>query len=294
MQLCMRNPDWHLLRAFHATATLGSLSAAARKLNLTQPTLSRQIAALEGQIRLELFHRIGRRLMLTEDGQSLLAHVEEMADHARDFALAAAGQSQEAGQTVTLSVTEGCAAYVMPDLIARLRRDMPDLRLRLVVTDQLSDLKRREADIALRHRPPDAAGLVGDRLADQSAGFYASPDWIAKQGMPRTLADLSLGDFIGMSDPARFLRYLHSHGTALADGTPMLASDNAVAVWEMARRGLGVAVMLDDIARRFPEMQRILPDLRPIKVPLWLVAHHALYGTRRLRRLRQLLVAEFS
>ena len=290
----MESPGWNLLRAFHATALHGSLSAAARQLRLTQPTLSRQIAALEGQIRLELFHRVGRRLVLTEDGRALLEYVEDMAEHAREFALAAAGQSHAANQTISLSVTEGCAAYVMPDLMTRLRQTWPDLRLRLVVTDHLSDLKKREADLALRHRPPDAPGLVGERLSDQSAGFYASPKWIAEHGLPQELSDLNLGDFIGMSDPAQFLRYLHSHGTELADGTPMLASDNAVAVWEMARRGLGVAIMLDDIARRFPDMQRILPDLRPITVPLWLVAHRALYNNPSLRRLRQLLVAEFS
>lgn len=294
MHSCMKSLDWNLLRAFHATANHGSLSAAARQLRLTQPTLSRQIAALEGQIRLALFHRVGRRLMLTDDGQALLACVDDMAGNAHEFALAAAGQSRDAGQTVTLSVTEGCAAYVMPDLITRMRQVLPDLRLRLVATDRLSDLKRREADLALRHRPPDSAGLVGDRLADQSAGFYAAPQWVAEHGLPRDLSDLNLGDFIGMSDPAQFLRYMRDHGTALADGTPMLASDNAVAVWEMARRGLGVAVMLDAIARHFPEMQRILPDLRPITVPFWLVAHRALYDSPRIRRLRRFLVAEFS
>lgn len=294
MHMRMDNCDWNLLRAFHATAMQGSLSAAARHLRLTQPTLSRQIATLERQLKLDLFARVGRRLVLTESGRTLLAHVDEMAQGARAFSLAAAGQGLDAEQSVTLSVTEGCAAYVMPDLIARLRRDMPELRLVLVATDSLSDLQRREADLALRHRPPDAPGLVGDRLADQAAGFYAAPAWIAEHGMPESLSDLNTGDLIGMSDPARFLRYMREHGTPLADGSPMLASDNAVAVWEMARRGLGVAVMLDDIAQRFPEMRRILPQLRPITVPLWLVAHRALHDSPRLRRLRAVLISEFS
>lgn len=290
----MDDLDWNLLRAFHATAEQGSLSAAARRLRLTQPTLSRQIAALEGRIGLELFARVGRRLVLTEAGAALLTEADAMAQAGRRFALAAAGQSDAAGHSVTLSVTEGCAAYVMPDLLVELRAAMPGLRLTLVATDALSDLQRREADLALRHRPPDAPGLVGDRLADQTAGFYAAPSWIAAHGAPRRLSDLAMADLIGMTDMAEFRRFMRSHGTPLAEGVPMLASDNAVAVWEMARRGLGVAVMLDDIARRFPEMQRILPDLPPITVPLWLVAHRALYDSPRLRRLRAALVAAFA
>jgi len=213
MRLRMDHLDWNLLRAFHATATQGSLSAAARQLRLTQPTLSRQISALEGQLRVALFARVGRRLVLTEAGAALLT---------------------------------------------------------------------------------DVAGLVGDRLADQSAGFYAAPDWIAAHGVPNSLSDLDVSELIGMRDPAEFLHFMRAHGTPLGDGVPMLASDNAVAVWEMARRGLGVAIMLDDIAQRFPEMQRILPDLRPITVPLWLVAHRALYDSARLRRLRAALIAEFA
>lgn len=290
----MDHLDWNLLRAFHATATTGSLSAAARRLRLTQPTLSRQIAALETQLGIELFSRAGRRLSLTQSGESLLAETEAMAQASRRFALTAAGESDATGQTVTLSVTEGCAAYVMPDLVVQFRTQMPDLRLTLVATDRLSDLERREADLALRHRPPDAPGLVGDRLADQKAGFYAAPEWIAAHGRPRSLSDLSMYDMIGMSDMAQFQRFMRAHGTPLTDGVPWLASDNAVAVWEMARRGLGVAVMLDDIARRFPDMQRILPELPPITVPLWLVAHRALYDSPRLRRLRSALITAFS
>lgn len=294
MRLCMDHLDWNLLRAFHATATQGSLSAAARQLRLTQPTLSRQISALEGQLRVALFARVGRKLVLTEAGAALLTDVAAMAEAARGFALAAAGQSAAAATSATLSVTEGCAAYVMPDLMVRLRARLPELRLTLVATDRLSDLQRREADLALRHRAPDAPGLVGDRLADQSAGFYAAPDWIAAHGVPNSLSDLDVSELIGMRDPAEFLHFMRAHGTPLGDGVPMLASDNAVAVWEMARRGLGVAIMLDDIAQRFPEMQRILPDLRPITVPLWLVAHRALYDSARLRRLRAALIAEFA
>ncbi|TVR43962.1 MAG: LysR family transcriptional regulator [Rhodobacteraceae bacterium] len=278
-------------RAFHATAPQGILSAAARQLRLT---LSRQISALEGQLRVTLFPRVGRRLALTEAGAALLADMGAMAEAARGFALAAADQSAVTPTGVTLSVTKGCAAYVMPDLMVRLRARLPELRLTLVATDRLSDLQRREADLALGHRAPDASGLIGDRLADQSAGFYPAPEWIAAHGAPQSLSDLEVSELVGMRDPAQFLHFMRVHGTPLGDGVPMLASDNAVAVWDTARRGLGVALMLDDIARRFPEMQRILPDLRPITVPLWLVAYRALYDSARLRRLRAALIAEIA
>lgn len=285
----MKNLDWNLLRAFHATATTGSLSAAARKLDLTQPSLSRQIAALEAQMRLPLFDRIGRRLVLTATGAALLDHVAQMDGGAAGFALAARAQSADLSEPVSLSVTDAFAAYTLPQVALRLQAAAPDLRLNVIVTNRFSDLHRREADIALRHAPPDTDDLRGDALPPAQAHFYASRDWIARHGMPRDWAELLRAGLLGTDDPARFARYLTAAGLPTIATDFHFCADSSVALWEMARAGLGACAMLRDIAARSDAMVQVLPDLPPIEVPFWIVTHARLYHAPRIRLVRDVL-----
>lgn len=286
--------DWTLLRAFHATATTGSLSAAARQLRLTQPTLSRQIALLESRLGIVLFQRSKKRLVLSAEGQALLPHASAMAAHAEEFALAATGHGADTQAPITLSVTQGYAAYLMPAMIAAWQAEWPDLRLTLLAQDTLSDLHRREADLALRHAPPAEAGLVGDRLPDRRIHFYASAGWVARYGHPRRLSDIPMDQIIGMDDPDAFAAYMTERGHVLSKGHHRLVTINCMANWEMARLGLGVVPMLDDIARRFPEMQPLMPDTTQLSAPLWIVAHRQVYASARVARLRALLLAAFA
>lgn len=286
--------DWTLLRAFHATATTGSLSAAARVLQLTQPTLSRQIALLESRLGLVLFQRSKKRLVLSAEGRALLPHASAMALHAQEFALAATGQSDDVQTPITLSVTQGYAAYLMPAIIAGWQKEWPDLRLTLLAQDTLTDLHAHEADLALRHAPPAQAGLVGDRLPDRCIHFYASADWIVRHGMPHRLADIPMEQMIGMDQSDALAAFMGARGHVLGEGQHRLITINSMANWEMARLGLGVVPMLDEIAARFPQMRRVCPDMPPLTVPLWLVAHRQVHGSARVARLRALLLQAFT
>src|SRR3954453_21537219 len=152
--------DWNQARAFHVTAREGSLSAAARKLKQTQPTLSRQVAALEEQLGVTLFERVGKRLILSETGRDLLDHVAAMGDAAGLVALAATGRSQGIVGEVRISASEIVAAWLLPAIIERIRAAHPEIDVRVVVSNRLSDLLRREADIAIRHVQPEQPDLV--------------------------------------------------------------------------------------------------------------------------------------
>jgi len=285
----MNNLDWNLLRAFHATAVTGSLSAAARKLGLTQPSLSRQIAALETQMRMPLFDRVGRRLVLTATGAALLEHVARMEAGASSFALAASAQSADLSEPVSLSVTDAVAAYILPQVVAQLQATAPDLRLNVIVTNRFSDLHRREADIALRHAPPDQECLRGDPLPQGQAHFYASRDWVARHGLPVDWPDLLRMGVLGTEDPTRFAEYLTAAGLPTMAQDFRLCADSSVALWEMARAGLGSCAMLHDIAVRDQGMVQLLPTLPPISVPFWIVTHARLYDVPRIRLVRDLL-----
>lgn len=279
----MKIMDWNWARAFCATAEAGSLSAAARHLGLTQPTLSRQIAALEADLGVGLFDRIGKRLVLTPIGRSLLDHARVMAEAADAFALAAAGEAKDPAGEISISATEAMAVHVLPDILARLRRDAPQLAITIVVTDALSDLRRREADIAIRHVRPTEAELIGRHVGDLGAHLYAADSWITAHGMPQTPEDLATADILAFEPVDRFIAHLVAHGLPVAAGQCRIVSDNALALWELVARGLGIGVVLDAAAARLPGISRILPDLPGIPVPLWLVAHRDLRTNARMR-----------
>lgn len=290
----MRVTDWNHLRAFHATAMAGSLSAAARLLKLTQPTLSRQVAALEAELGVVLFDRVGRKLVLTATGADLLQHMRVMGDAADAVALAASGRSQDIGGRVSISATDTYAAYVLPAIVARIRAAAPQLAIVIVASNDLSDLHRREADIAIRHVQPDRPGLVGQHIRDTQAHFYASDDWIARNGMPERPADLARADLIGFDDAIRFAGFLAGIGIAMKPADFRILSASAVTVWEMVRQGLGIGGMLREVADRTPGVRRLVPDMAPIPVPVWLVTHRELERSPRIRLVQAILAEELS
>lgn len=279
----MMTPDWNLLRAFSATAETGSLSAAARKLDLTQPTLSRQIAALETALGVTLFERIGRRLIITAAGVGLLDHARAMAAAAESLALAAAGQSEDLSGGVTISATDVVSVHFLPAIVARLRRQAPQLAITVTATDRLSDLRRREADIAIRHVRPTEPELIGRLIGEMSANLYASEEWVSRHGLPRSAADLAGADVLAFDPVDRFVAQLAEWGLPVTSGQCRIVCDNAMVLWEMLRKGLGVGMMLQQVAEGMPGVVRLLPGQTAVPVPLWLVTHRELHTSSRIR-----------
>lgn len=283
IQIRMKDMDWNLARAFCATADTGSLSAAARRLGLTQPTLSRQVAALETALGVTLFERIGKRLAITEAGLGLIEHARAMAAAADAMALAATGRAQDVGGQVCISATDAVAAYVLPEIVNRIRKAAPQISIAILSSNTLSDLRRREADIAIRHVRPTEPELIGRLITETTAHFYAAKRWVKKHGEPATVADLARGDLLAFEDAERFAAHLQAAGIPLSAESFSIASANSVVIWEMVRRGLGVGMMLREIAVRTPEVVRLLPDLPGIKAPIWLVTHREVRSSPRVR-----------
>jgi DNA-binding transcriptional LysR family regulator len=279
----MNDLDWNLIRAFRATADTGSLAAAARQLGLAQPTLSRQVAALEQSLGLTLFERIGRRLMITDAGVGLLEQARAMAAAADELALAAAGRSSEVSGRVCISVTDAFAAVVMPDIVARLRHEAPQITIAILATDSVSDLRRREADIAIRHVKPVEPELIARRIGSLEAGFYVSEAFAAKHDLSRTAADLARLDILGFEPLDRFLGHLAGMGITIPREHCRIVSESSAALWAMLQRGLGVGVMLTSVAERTPGLVRIAREAPCIQVPVWLVTHRELHTSRRVR-----------
>jgi len=275
--------DWNQARAFLVTAEEGSLSAAARALGLTQPTLSRQVAALEVSLGVTLFQRVSKTLILTDAGIELVEHVRAMGEAASRVSLAASGKSQQVEGLVTVSSTDLMAAHVLPDVLKDLRTNAPGVEVKLLCTNSLSDLRRREADIAIRHVAPDHPDLYARKLRESPARIFGARSLVEKLGRPLTRADAETYDFIGFDNNEEMVGYLRAFGLNVSEANVRLGSPNGVVAWELVRQGFGLSIMADEIAARFPEIVPAFADVEPIHFPIWLVTHRELHTSRRIR-----------
>jgi DNA-binding transcriptional LysR family regulator len=290
----MKQIDWNLLRAFHMTASTGSLSAAARKLDLTQPTLSRQVASLEANLGVTLFERLGKRLSLTQTGRELLEHIGTMGEAAEAVVLSASGRVQDVSGQLCISATDTFSTYVLPEIVEKIRTEAPHITIKLDVANTHSNLHQMEADIAIRHVRPEQKDLVGEYVRDTEACFYASERWVAEHGLPSTPSELDGKHLIGFDDTLRLASYLSELGFQVDASDFRLISDSAVVAWEMVKRGMGVAAMLREVAQTTPELVRLFPGLKPVPVPIWLVTHQAMQNSPRVRLALKILARELS
>lgn len=279
----MDNLDWNQLKAFLETAETGSLSAAARKLGLTQPTLSRQVAAIEQRMGVTLFERVGKAMALTPTGQDLLAHARAMGAAADALQLVASGRSKAAGGVVSVSATYGMAAYFLAPLVRQLREKEPNIAVEVIASDALSDLLRREADIAVRHVKPDQPDLIARFVREATAHFYASEDWVRVHGHPRRAEEAARLPFVGADRSGHFLAFMRQQGLPLSEANFSCYADHSMAQWSLVRHGMGIGAMADEIARDTPGMVRVLDEVPPVRFPIWLVTHRELRTSRPIR-----------
>lgn len=275
--------DWNQLKAFLETAETGSLSAAARKLGLTQPTLSRQVAAIEQRMGVTLFERVGKAMELTSTGLDLLEHARAMGAAAEALRLAATGRSQALGGVVSVSATDAVAAYLLPPLVRQLREQEPGIAIEVISSNALSDLLRREADIAIRHVKPAQPELIARLIREPAAYFYASEEWVKVHGHPRRAEEAAHLPFVGADRSGQFLGYMRQHGLALGEENFSCYANHSVAHWALVRQGMGIGAMMEEIARATPGIVRVLDDVPPVRFPLWLVTHRELRTSRRIR-----------
>lgn len=269
--------DWNRTRAFLIVAEEGSLSAAARSLDLSQPTLGRQIAALEQELNVTLFEQVGKRQVLTLSGQKLVGYVKQMAEAANQLSLMALGQRTDLSGLVTVSVSQLDALYRLPPVIRTIRQIAPEIELRIDVSNDVADLKRREADIAVRSFRPDQNDLIARKIADEPIGIYCSPPYADRFPGVRHLRDLRHADFVGydvsnsMKDNLRKLG-----GEPETYRFPIFTQFQLLHI-ELAKLDQGLVFLPMDIGSQIPELTSLFPKDEPVmEIPVWLVCHREL------------------
>lgn len=279
----MESPDWALTRSFLAVAESGSLSAAARALGLSQPTLGRHIADLETQLGYPLFTRQAKGLDPTPAAAALLPHAIAMREAAARLALAAAGQDARLEGTVRVTASRLIAVHVLPGILAELRHQQPGIQIEIVPSDTTENLLFREADIAMRMYRPTQADVITRHLTDLEVGFYAAPSYLDRAGRPLRIEDLLDHDVTGFDRLDTYIRGFADHGILRRREDFPVRCDDSVALWAMVRAGCGIGISNALIAKDDRAVERVLPELALPRLPVWLTAAEPLRHTPRIR-----------
>ncbi|HXC56546.1 MAG TPA: LysR family transcriptional regulator [Rhizomicrobium sp.] len=283
--MARHEPNWETYRSFLAVMTQGSLSAAARKLALTQPTLGRHIDALEADLKLALFTRSQAGLIPTQAARELLPHAQAMASAADALVRASSGAEAEERGTVRLTASVVIGAEVLPPLLTDFRDKHPAIAIELVLSDVAADLLRRDADIAVRMVRPKQDALVAKKIGRIGLGLHGHRRYLARHGTPQTLAELERHAVIGFDKETQTVQALRRMGLTLKREMFALRTDADLAQLAALRAGFGLGVCQFGIARRDPDLVAVLPSAFKFEIEMWLAMHKDLRGTRRMRLL---------
>lgn len=275
-------PSWDLYGAFLAVMQGGSLSAAARTLGVTQPTVRRQIEKLESMLDVVLFTRATNGLVPTEMALATLPLAESIAATARAFVRTVSGAPDEDRGTVRLACSEIVGAEVLPSMLAELAERHPQLQVELVLSNRNEDLRRRDADVAVRMVRPTQEGLVARKVGRVELGFFATEGYLTRHPAPSKLAQLKAHALVGRDRDRALIEALTAAGLATRPRDYVFRSDSDVAQLAALRAGVGVGVCQVPLARRDPALRRVLPKLR-FHLETWIVMHEDLRAARRVR-----------
>lgn len=275
--------DWERQRAFLAVLREGSLSGAARALDLAQPTVRRRIEELESSLSTPLFTRSPSGLIPTERALLLREHADAMALAADAFIRSASAGADEVAGTVRITASEVIAVEVLPPILAALRNAHPGLVIELSATNRNEDVLRREADIAVRMVRPRQDGLVARWVGSVPLGLHAHRDYLAAHGTPEHLDDVKGHALIGVETDSPVLHALQEQGFAVRREDFAFRSDSDLAHIAAIRAGIGLGICQAPLAARDPALVRLLPDQLNIDLETWVVAHEDQRGTARIR-----------
>jgi DNA-binding transcriptional LysR family regulator len=284
----MNQIDWEQQRAFLAVLETGSLSGAARRLNLAQPTVRTRIEALEAALGTPLFTRSPGGLHPTERGLALREHAKAMALASDAFVRAASAAPDDVAGIVRVTASEVIAVEVLPAIFADLAREHPRLMIELSPSNRNEDVLRREADVAVRMVPPRQEALVARRIGAVPLGVHAHPDYFADRPMLLSASDLSSHRIIGPERDSPMLRAVQAAGFPIQLGDLSFRSDSDHAQLAAIRAGLGIGICQTPIGTR-DGLVRLLPEFE-FDLETWVVCHEDLRGLARVRAVFDALV----
>lgn len=284
--------DWSYMQSFAAVAEHGSLSAAARSLQHSQPTLSRHIAALEDRLDTRLFERSREGMILTETGLQLRGYASLMADAAAQFVSASTATQSQQGGTVRITASQFVATFLLPEVLRRLRKAHPEIDIEIVASDTTENLLRREADIALRMYRPSQLDVISKRLGNLEVGVFAAHSYVARRGLPSDFAQLAKHDVIGYDRNTQIIDGMRALGHKVSKDFFAFRCDDQVVCWQMVLAGCGIGFGQLALGEADPRLVRLLSDTPIASLPVWLTAHPELKRNMCIRRVYDWLASD--
>ncbi len=285
--------EWTALRDFLAVAEAGSLSAAARRLGVSQPTLTRRMAALETRLGAELFLRTPRGLELTEAGEAILEPARHMEQEVRAVEVAVTGRDQALAGSVRITATEGLAIDWLTPELAVFQRAHPEIEIDFLIRNTNVNLLAREADIAVRLGRPRQPDLVARRVGDLAYGLYAAQSYLDARGRPRNDDDLREHQAVVFDELLRNARLGAWLERSLGAARIVYRANSIQALLSAMRAGYGIGAQAAFIALLRPELERVLPE-RSLLLDIWLVTHPGLRRSARMRAVYEFLLERFE
>lgn len=288
----MSDFNWALIPSFLAAHSRGSLLGAARELGISQPTVGRHVQQLEQQLGTPLFERTPRGLVPTAAARRLADAARAMETGAQSLVRGAQQSQTTLSGTVRISASQPVACALLPPVLTRLRREMPAVQIELVSSNAISDLMRREADIAVRMLKPTQGSLVARRIGQVALTACAHRDYLRTHGTPHEPADLLAHELVCDDRAGDIERGFASMGLPLDPGRIALRTDDMIAYWSAVRAGMGIGFVARYLLREDPDVQALLPDLPLPTLPVWLVVHREIRSVRRVRAVYDALARE--
>ncbi|MEI9804522.1 MAG: LysR family transcriptional regulator [Pseudolabrys sp.] len=283
-------PDWDLYRSFLAVLQEGSLSGAARRLGLTQPTITRHIDALESAIGFQLFRRSQQGLAATEGALDLKPYAEQLAATTAAMMRAASGQGRAVKGAVRVTASEVMGAEVLPPILTLLREQHPALEIELVLSNTVDNLLRRDADIAVRMVEPAQEALVVKRAGNVTVGLHAHKRYLARAGTPRSIKGLGDHSVIGYDRETPAIRSMRQRLPGFESIRFSFRSNSDIAQLMAIKAGAGIGMCQVRLAKRDPDLERVLPAAFDLKLGVWIAMHENLRSTPRCRAVFDALV----
>ncbi len=283
--------DWALVKSFLAVLDAGSLMGAARRLGAQQPTLSRHVAELEAQLGLPLFERTGRGVTPTVAALAIAEAARQMDDGAAALGRALVKSRDDAGGKVRITTSMVAGCWLLPPIVARLQAEEPAITVELVTSNQLTNLLRREADIAVRMVRPTQSSLVARKLGEVAICAAAHRDYLARAGTPRRPEELLRHRLIGYDRDETIERGMAAMGFAIPRQQFVLRTDDQVAYGRLVACGAGIGFVARYNIDHWPGVEAILPTLAIPPLPCWLAVHREIRGNRVVRRVYDFLAA---
>jgi DNA-binding transcriptional LysR family regulator len=289
--------DWDKVRIFHAAAAAGSFTHAGDSLGLSQSAVSRQVSALEAELKAPLFHRHARGLILTEQGELLYRTAREVVLKLEQTRARLADSKEKPDGELKITANVGLGTHWLTPRLGEFLDAYPDIQTKLILTDDELDLAMREADVALRLRQPSQGDLIQRRLFTVHFHIYASQDYIKQHGMPKTVEELDQHRLLAFGgDIPAFLIDLNLHlkaGRPEKDQrVPRVIINNLPGLLRATLRGVGVAVLPDYLIEANDSMVQILPGETMPELECYLVYPEELKGVARVQVFRDFLVSK--